>query len=255
MEYLDVLWWLCPGLFIAGLVDAIGGGGGLISIPLYMMAGLPIRTVYGCNRFQYFVGSTATAWRFSKDGFLDFKAAVLSGVGAALGAVAGIRIVYLLTDEQVRTLLLIALPLAAIFSVFGKKLWGHTALRCDFSSRRNQLILFLCGFFVGVYDGVIGPPGTTISIMLLSYFLKYDPRTASANSRFVLMGSTFVASVIYFLNGSILWQIALPCTIANLVGSYLGTSIAVKRGPGLVRYVAIIVVLLYVGKTFLETIL
>ena len=227
MEYLDVLWWLCPGLFIAGLVDAIGGGGGLISIPLYMMAGLPIRTVYGCNRFQYFVGSTATAWRFSKDGFLDVKAAVLSGVGAALGAVAGIRIVYLLTDEQVRTLLLIALPLAAIFSVFGKKLWGHTNLRCDFSSRRNHLLLFFCGFFVGVYDGVIGPPGTTISIMLLSYFL----------------------------NGSILWQIALPCTVANLVGSYLGTGIAVKRGPGLVRYVAIIVVLLYVGKIFLETFL
>ena len=255
MEYVNTLWWLCPGLFITGLVDAIAGGGGLICYPLYLMAGLPIRSLYGCNRFQYLSSSAAMAWRYARGGFLDLRPSLLACCGAAVGGLLGTRFLYLLTEGQVKAMLLVLLPAAAVFSIFAKKMWGHTALRCDFSSRKVRFTLLACGLAIGLYDSIVGPAGATISIMLLSHFLHYDARAASANTRVIIMGSTLVSFLIYLFNGALIWQVAIPCALANIAGGYLGASIAVKRGPGLIRYVAIIVVLLYVGKTLLENLL
>ena len=249
MEYLHTLWWLCPGLFAAGVVDAISGGGGLIFMPLYLMTGLPIRSVYGCNKFQYLSGCVATAWRYARDGFLDYRPALLASAAAAVSGLLGTRFVYLLTEQQVQTMLLILMPFIAAFSILVKTVWTHTNLRCDLSSWRNCLALVLCGLVIGFYDSVVGPAGSTISMLLLSHFLKYDVRAASANSRIVLLGSTIVAFLIYLFNGVIVWQVAIPCALSNILGGYVGAGLALKKGSGFVRYVAIVVVSLYVIKT------
>ncbi|MCF2556912.1 sulfite exporter TauE/SafE family protein [Fournierella massiliensis] len=252
MDYLSLLWWLCPGLFAAGLVDAIAGGGGLICMPLYLMTGLPVRSVYGCNKFQYLSGCAATAWRYAKGGYLDWRPALLGALGAAVGGLAGTRVVYLLTEGQIRTMLLVLLPAAAVFSILVKNVWNHTALRCDLSQGRNRALLLGCGLTIGLYDSIVGPAGATVSMLLLSHFLKYDIRAASANTRLVLMGSTLTAFCIYLFNGDIVWQIAIPCALSNIAGGYVGAGLALKKGPGFVRFVAIGVVLAYVVKTLAE---
>ena len=251
MEYLHTLWWLCPGLFAAGVVDSIAGGGGLINMPLYLSTGLPIHSLYGCNKFQYLAGCTATAWRYARDGFLDWKPAVLAGLGAAVGGIGGTAFLYMLTEQQVRAMLLVMLPIAAVFTLLVKNVWTHTGLRCDLSSPRNRRALLLCGLAVGLYDSIVGPAGATVSMLLLSHFLKYDVRAASANSRLVLMGSTIVAFLIYLFQGEIVWHVAIPVALSNVAGSYVGAGLALKKGVGFVRFIAIAVVTLYVGKTLL----
>ncbi len=78
MEYIHNLIWLCPLLFIAGFIDSIAGGGGLIALPAYMMCGMPIYYVYGCNKFQCAFGSTVAAWKYFKSGCLDLKITLIS---------------------------------------------------------------------------------------------------------------------------------------------------------------------------------
>ena len=84
MEYIHNLIWLCPLLFIAGFIDSIAGGGGLIALPAYMMCGMPIYYVYGCNKFQCAFGSTVAAWKYFKNGCLDLKITLISAVTSFL---------------------------------------------------------------------------------------------------------------------------------------------------------------------------
>ncbi len=95
MEYVHNLIWLCPLLFIAGFIDSIAGGGGLIALPAYMMCGMPIYYVYGCNKFQCAFGSTIAAWKYFKSGCLDLKVTLISAITAFLSSMLGTRIIFL----------------------------------------------------------------------------------------------------------------------------------------------------------------
>lgn len=89
MEYVHNLIWLCPMLFVAGFIDSIAGGGGLIAMPAYMMCGMPMYYVYGCNKFQCAFGSTAAAYKYFKSGCLDLKITAVSAVSSFLCSFLG----------------------------------------------------------------------------------------------------------------------------------------------------------------------
>ena len=109
MEYVHNLIWLCPLLFIAGFIDSIAGGGGLIALPAYMMCGMPIYYVYGCNKFQCAFGSTVAAWKYFKNGCLDLKITLISAVTSFLCSMLGTRIIFYLKEEQIRSMLMVLL--------------------------------------------------------------------------------------------------------------------------------------------------
>ena len=129
MEYIHNLIWLCPLLFIAGFIDSIAGGGGLIALPAYMMCGMPIYYVYGCNKFQCAFGSTVAAWKYFKNGCLDLKIILISAVTSFLCSMLGTRIIFYLKEEQIRSMLMVLLPLTAILVVFMKNAWNYTDTR------------------------------------------------------------------------------------------------------------------------------
>ena len=120
MEYIHNLIWLCPMLFVAGFIDAIAGGGGLIAMPAYMMCGMPIHYVYGCNKFQCAFGSTVAAIKYFKSGCLDLKTAAVSAITSCLFSMLGTKIILYLSDEQIRAMLMVLLPLSAVLIIFVK---------------------------------------------------------------------------------------------------------------------------------------
>ena len=126
MEYVHNLIWLCPLLFIAGFIDSIAGGGGLIALPAYMMCGMPIYYVYGCNKFQCAFGSTVAAWKYFKNGCLDLKITLISAVTSFLCSMLGTRIIFYLKEEQIRSMLMVLLPLTAVLVIFMKNAWNYT---------------------------------------------------------------------------------------------------------------------------------
>lgn len=178
MEYIHNLIWLCPLLFIAGFIDSIAGGGGLIALPAYMMCGMPIYYVYGCNKFQCAFGSTVAAWKYFKNGCLDLKITLISAVTSFLCSMLGTRIIFYLKEEQIRSMLMVLLPLTAVLVIFMKNAWNYTDTKKPLILPNVLRALFI-GMTIGLYDSLYGPGGGTIAMLLFTFLLKYDVRTAS----------------------------------------------------------------------------
>ena len=241
MEWLGDLVYVCPLLFIAGVIDAIAGGGGLIALPTYLMTGMPVHMAYGCGKLQCSMGSTMAVLRFWKNGVLDGKFAVLTAVAAVTASAIATQLVLYLDGEVVRKIVLVMLPIAAVLILLPKKK-GQGNIIKQVVNRKNILLVIVAGLLLGTYDGMFGPGGGTIAIMIFSLLLHYDLRVASANSKVVIMASNYMALVGYLTTGNIVFQIAIPATICNMLGNYVGAGLAIKNGEKLIRPLMLLIV-------------
>lgn len=241
MEWLGDLVYVCPLLFIAGVIDAIAGGGGLIALPTYLMTGMPVHMAYGCGKLQCSMGSTMAVLRFWKNGVLDGKFAALTAAAAMAASAIATQMVLYLDGEVVRKIVLVMLPAAAILILLPKKK-GQGSILKQAVNRKNILLVIAAGLLLGTYDGMFGPGGGTIAIMIFSLLLHYDLRVASANSKVVIMASNYMALVGYLTTGNIVFQIAIPATICNMLGNYVGAGLAIKNGEKLIRPLMLLIV-------------
>ena len=241
MEWLGDLVYVCPLLFIAGVIDAIAGGGGLIALPTYLMTGMPVHMAYGCGKLQCSMGSTMAVLRFWKNGVLDGKFAVLTAVAAMTASAIATQLVLYLDGEVVRKIVLVMLPIAAVLILLPKKK-GQGNIIKQVVNRKNILLVIVAGLLLGTYDGMFGPGGGTIAIMIFSLLLHYDLRVASANSKVGIIASNYMALVGYLTTGNIVFQIAIPATICNMLGNYVGAGLAIKNGEKLIRPLMLLIV-------------
>lgn len=247
MEYVPNLIWLVPTLFAAGFIDAIAGGGGLIVMPAYMMCGLPMHVLYGCNKFQCAFGSTGAVLKYLKSGMLDVKLSIVSSAGAFICSMIGTRLILCLSEEQIHTMLMVLLPISAVFVIFTKNVWKYEEQKLPLTAR-NCAIALLIGMCLGLYDSMYGPGSGTLTLLLFSLLLHYDVRTSSANTKFILTVSCYTALVSYILSGNVNYYIAVPCAVANTLGNYLGAAFAVKEGAKIIRPLMIGVVIVVIAK-------
>lgn len=240
---------ICAAMFLTGVMDAIAGGGGLISLPVYLMAGLPVRTAYGTNKVMAFAGCCTSAWRYWKKGYLDPDGALTLAVPMVVGELAGTRLVYLLPESTLKTFLTVMLPIVALFTFFAKNAFQYDRLHCTPGWSRDRWLLLGTGLFMGLYSSLIAAAGATIGMILLSALLHYDVRTANGTLKLGLTAGSLVGIVIYAVNGNVNWVLALPAVLANMAGNYIGVGLAAKRGVGMIRPAALIVVAAYSIKT------
>ena len=214
------------------------------------MCGMPIYYVYGCNKFQCAFGSTVAAWKYFKNGCLDLKITLISAVTAFLSSMLGTRIIFYLKEEQIRSMLMVLLPLTAILVIFMKNAWNYTDTRKSLTVP-VALKALLIGMTLGLYDSMYGPGGGTIAMLLFTFLLKYDIRTASGNAKLTLIVSNYTALLSYVLSGNVLYAIAVPCAFCNVLGNYLGAGFAIKNGAKIIRPVMICVVTVLIIKIIL----
>ncbi len=250
LEWLGDLIYVCPLLFIAGVIDAIAGGGGLIALPTYLMTGMPVHMAYGCGKLQCSMGSTMAALRFWKNGVLDGRFAALTAAAAMAASAVATQLILYLDSEIVRKIVLVMLPAAAIMILIPKKK-GQGNMIKQVVNRKNILLVLASGLLLGTYDGMFGPGGGTVAIMIFSLLLHYDLRVASANSKVVIMASNYVALMGYMMTGNIIYQIAIPATICNMLGNYVGAGLAIKNGEKLIRPLMIGIVIFLIIKIIL----
>lgn len=241
MEWLGDLFYVCPLLFIAGVIDAIAGGGGLIALPTYLATGMPVHMAYGCGKLQCSMGSTAAVLRFWKNGVLDGKFAALTAVAAMAASAVATQLVLYLDDAVVRNIVLVMLPAAVLLILIPKKK-GQGSVIKQVVNGKNILLVIAAGLILGTYDGMFGPGGGTIAILIFSLLLHYDLRVASANSKVVIMASNYMALLGYLTTGNIVYQIAIPATICNMLGNYVGAGLAIKNGEKLIRPLMLVIV-------------
>ena len=237
------LLFLCPSLFIAGVIDAIAGGGGIISLPSYIMTGVPLNIAYGCNKFQSGIGTGTALFKYARSGYVDFKAGIICAVPALIMAHLSTLVMLQLNDTVKKIIIVVAMIFIISLMLLTNKRTSGTNTSVTLS-KKNVCFSLLIGFILGIYDGFFGPGCGTIALMLFTYFFRYDMRVASGTGKVAITITNLVALASYIGTGNIMYQIAIPATISNMIGGYVGAILAVKNGKKIVKKFMIAVVII-----------
>jgi uncharacterized membrane protein YfcA len=237
---------VCPLVFLAGFVDSIAGGGGLISLPAYLAAGVPIHHALGTNKCSSTVGALTASFRYYRNGYVDLLLCLPSVLAALAGSALGAALTLLAAEAFLQRLLLIVLPLTA-FYVFKKKdfeIPGPPPPR-----RRAMILSGAISFVIGGYDGFFGPGTGTFLILLYTGLAKIDPRTASGNAKVVNLASNAASLALFIAKGRVFLPLGLAAGAFSVAGSYLGSGLAIRRGAKVIRYFVMGVLVLLLTKT------
>ncbi len=225
---------VCPLVGLAGFVDAIGGGGGLISLPAYIIAGIPMHQAIATNKLSSACGTTLAVLRFWRNGLINMKLAGPSVAAAIVGSALGARISLLLDATVMERALYVVLPVTA-FIVMNKSLFGAHEGSSIVLNRRTYMTACLSAFFIGMYDGMYGPGTGTFLIIAFTVFAKMGVAPANAQSKVINLATNLASLAVFFLSGNVLVTLGLAAAVCNMIGGYLGAGLVMKKGAKIVK--------------------
>ena len=235
---------LCAAAATAGFFDAIAGGGGLIQLPA-LLIGLQDKSVVnvlGTNKFAAVFGTINAANRYRKQVKIDKKFLASMMVPAFLGSMGGAQLASRVPTEKMRILVLVALIAIFIYTALNPKL-GH-----EDNQRIDYKIAIIAGLAIGFYDGIFGPGTGTFLMAVLVGVLGFGFLNASAIAKFTNVATNLAAIIIFAKHGAIIWGIGIALAISNVLGSTLGSHLAIKGGSPLVRKVFLLMTGLLIAK-------
>ena len=230
--------------FVAGTVDAIAGGGGLLTLPALLAAGLPPGLALGTNKGQSVFGSGAALLRFARAGLVDGRVARVTFPAGLLGSLAGAALVLLVPPTALRPIVLGLLVVVAV--VLAVSPAAPPAPRPGV--HRSLAVAAAIAGVVGAYDGFFGPGTGTFLIFGFVIFFGAGMREASADAKVVNFASNLAAVVLFASRGMVAWSVALPMAAGQFAGGLAGAHLAVRNGDRLVRWVVVGVVMVLVVK-------
>lgn len=237
---------VCPLVFLAGFVDSIAGGGGLISLPAYMIAGLPTHTAIATNKLSSTLGTVVSTGRFLKNGYVPIKLSLCAAVMALMGSFVGANISMLLPESVLRGMLLVVLPIVA-FYVLKNKTMGENEKTGTRTEKQMLLIAMAAALVIGVYDGIYGPGTGTFLILILTGLARMDLRSAAGATKVINLSSNIAALVTFIVHGQVNWSLGLAAAAFCICGHYLGAGLVTKDGKKIVRPVVLtVLVILFV---------
>ncbi len=235
--------------FFAGLVDAIAGGGGLLTVPALLTAGLPPHLALGTNKGQASFGAVSSFASFWSRDAIDRPRVPLAFVSGFVGSLGGAAMLFLFTPARLRPVILVLLVVAAAVVALRRT----TEATAPWATR-PRLALGILALGLGAYDGFFGP-GTGSMLIVGNALLFGDNLTrASGNAKVVNLASNLAALLLFSIRGTVIWQIALPMAAANALGAFVGVRLAIRRGDRFVRAVVLLVVLALVVKLAIDLI-
>ena len=234
---------VCPMLFLAGLVDSIGGGGGLISLPAYLFAGLPVHTAIATNKLSSACGTSLATARFIRRGLVSFRLAVPSVVAAVLGSSLGAQLSLSVSEDIMKYILFAVLPVAAFF-VLNRHLFQDEGRHAAAADRKTLWICISAAFVIGMYDGFYGPGTGTFLIIAFTVFAKMTVGSANAQAKVINLTSNITSLTVFLLNGQVLIPLGLAAAVCNMAGSWIGSGLAISKGSRIVRPVILLVLAL-----------
>lgn len=241
VEYLIV----CPLVFLAGFVDAAAGGGGLISLPAYMIVGLNPIDAIGTNKFSASCGTLVATMRYSRCGFIHWREMVLAIIAALIGSWFGARLALMVENEIFKVIMLVILPITAIF-VLNKR--ALSKYRCPYTTRQTKTIVTILALVMGLYDGFYGP-GTGTFLMLMLVGIAHISLEQAVGTTKVINLSTNLASLsVYIVHGKVLFPLALVAAVFGIAGNYIGARHFTRKGAKFVKPIIVAVLTIFFIK-------
>ncbi len=235
---------LVVAAFVAGTVDAIAGGGGLVTVPALLAAGLPPAAALGTNKGQSVFGSGAALLRYARAGLVDGRVARVSFPAGLVGSLGGAALVLLVPPALLRPVVLALLVVVAV--VLALRPAAPRAPRAG--AHRSLPVAAAIALVIGAYDGFFGPGTGTFLIFAFVVFFGAGMREASADAKVVNFASNLAAVALFSTRGLVLWNVALPMAAGQFAGGLAGAHLAVRGGDRLVRWVVVLVVVALVVK-------
>lgn len=251
MEFdLSILFIVLPFIFLAGFIDSIAGGGGVVSWIGFLIAGLPIHQIYGTNKIQALVGTAVSTYNYVKEGHFNKWFIPFGTVGAIIGSFIGSYLVTITSEETLKTIIVIALPIIAVFMMFYKKI---SIKNKDLVLTKQSIFIYsaLIGLIIGFYDGFIGP-GTGTLLILAFTMCGLSMLEANGNAKIINLITNIIAFIIFFINGNIIWWLAIPCIFTNMIANHLGSKLAIKNGDRIIKPTLVFVLLLLAAKLIFD---
>ena len=219
---------LCIVTFIAGLIDSIAGGGGLLRLPALLIAGVSPQQALGTNKFTGAIGTGAAMLNFARKGLILWKLAFIG------------------IDPQTAGKILIALlPVAAMITLIPRR---SKSCKDSFTSKDVYLLTPLICFSVGFYDGFFGPGAGSFFIIAFNVCLRMNLIQASALTKVFNLSSNLGSLFVFLYHGDVLFLYAIPMTVADVLGNLAGSQLAIRTGPTIVRrFLLLSLVILFVS--------
>ena len=233
---------VCPLLFLGGLVDAIGGGGGLITLPAYLLSGVPVHQAIATNKLSSTCGTALATLRFIREGLVNWRLAVPTVIMAVIGSSLGANVSLCVSADVMEKVLIFVLPLVAVV-VLSPRLFrdGDEELKLN---GKTWAVAICASLLIGFYDGFYGPGTGTFLIIAFTVLAGINPRRANAQAKVINLSSNIAGLTVFILNGQVFFPLGIAAAVCNMAGNYVGAGLAITRGSRITRPVIILVLAL-----------
>lgn len=238
--------------FLAGYIDSIAGGAGLVLIPAFIVAGFPPQLALGQEKLVSTIGTLAAIRNFMRSKSIIWKVVPLGVVTALIGSYIGAKLILILPSEILTTLILCLLPIGLIFTLFKSKFVKDSTNRKNGEFLQSTFLLLAVCLVVGFYDGFFGPGTGSLFIVALFLINKFTLLNASATSKIFNFSSNIGAFVAFLIAGKMAFLIGIPMIIANFIGNHIGSQHAISTNGNVVKKVLVLTVVLLMGTLIFQ---
>ncbi len=228
--------------FIAGFIDSVVGGGGLIQLPamLILFAGLPIPTLMGTNKFAAFSGTSIATMRYVKQVEIPWKSILPAIFTALIFSFLGARVVSSIRKEDIKIIVLFLLVIVAAYTFLRKDFGLNHAPKLNAS--KTVIYSLITGCVLGFYDGFFGPGTGSFLIVIFISLFGFSFLVSSVSAKLINCATNISALSYFMYTGQINYQLAIPVAVFNMVGSFLGAKMAIKKGSAFIRTLFLFIV-------------
>ena len=221
--------------FIAGYIDSIAGGGGMIQVPVLLYSGIPPIFVLATNKMASLFGTLMATIKYFLSKKISMKVVSIAILPCLLASYIGSKLVMYIPDNIIQWAILIAIPIALIFLL--KKSTKTKEKNAQLTNKNIILVTAPIGF----YDGILGPGTGTYMTISMKKFLHLDYIISTASTKPLNLATNIGSAIAFVTAGKVLWMIAIPMAIANMAGSYVGSHYAIKGGEAFIKKILIFV--------------
>lgn len=241
---------VCAAYFAAGVIDSVCGGGGLLTVPALITVSVPVHYIAGTNQWSALAGNLTAIYKYGKSGNIHIKSGIIAAITAILGGFIGAELNIIIPAKYLKTVMIALIPVMTVLLML-KKDFGSEDL--SHSLQKSKLIIYSCliGLTIGAYQGFYGPGAGMLYMLAFAFFIRLNLVKASGTAKLACLFAAISASLTYAFSGFVIWRIVLVATMFNVIGNYIGASLAVKNGAKVIRPVLFAVIaLLFISLVF-----